>query len=195
MIASGVQYAGDSTAWGRAFTRTIDEAWLLADHKNKAGKHYPDWTGYIAIDAMGGIRLFNTYDGAIRGNASPTFELAKPGATTQIWFEQKNNKYRCLAGIRNYEFTTERETIDSLASVTSQAIRITLISGQGPSTASSTSKASLLKRQTAASTKKDSPSTSPPSASASSLDRTDSAASSSTRLRARRLLRIQVDRH
>ena len=130
-----IQYAGDSAAaWGKKPSpEPLDEAWLLADHKNKAGKHYPDWTGYIAIDAMGGIRLFNTYDQAIRGNASEALELTKPGATTQIWFEQKNNKYRCLAGIRSYEFTTERETIDTtrLGDFFRKQYEAGLISGQG----------------------------------------------------------------
>ena len=54
-------------------------------------------------------------------------ELAAPEAVTQLWFQQRNNQYRCLGGIRNYEFTTERETIDTTrlgdfyASATKQA--------------------------------------------------------------------------
>ena len=130
-----IQNAGDAVrGWGeKPSNEPLDEAWLLVNHTDENGKYYPEWTGYVAIDAMGGIHLFNNYEASIRNQSKEALELIPPTATTQLWFQQQNNKYRCLGGIRDYEFTTERETIDTtrLGDFFRKQYEAGLISGQG----------------------------------------------------------------
>ena len=114
-------------------TEPVGEAWLLADHVDENGDYYPDWSGFVAIDAMGGIRLFSSYDAALRNNQNEALELTAPTSRTLLTFRQINNKYRCLAGVRDYQFTTERETIDTtlLGDYYRKQFEAGLISGQG----------------------------------------------------------------
>ena len=130
-----IQNAGDAVrGWGEQPSNDpLDDPWLLVNHTDDNGKYYPEWTGYVGIDAMGGIRLFNNYEASIRNQLNDALELIPPTATTQLWFQQKNNKYRCLGGIRDYEFTTERETIDTtrLGDFFRKQYEAGLISGQG----------------------------------------------------------------
>jgi hypothetical protein len=130
-----IQNAGDANVndGDKPSNEPLDKPWLLANHTDEDGKYYPEWTGYIGIDAMGGIRLFDTYEASIDNSMERALELAAPEAVTQLWFQQRNNQYRCLGGIRSYEFTTERETIDTtrLGDFYRERYEAGLISGQG----------------------------------------------------------------
>lgn len=73
------------------------------------------WRGYIYVDILGGIRLYNAFDDAITGNVSSALELVIPSNAAQLLIKTRNSRYRQIAKVKNFEFTTERETIDLTA--------------------------------------------------------------------------------
>lgn len=125
-------------------SQSVDQPWLVKNHINAAGKYYVDWTGYIHVDAMGGIRLFNSYAQALEGKFEQALELEynKPpqssnpkyqGNGTSLRITQINTSYRCLSQVKAYEFTTERETVDvtRLGDAFRKQYEAGLITGQG----------------------------------------------------------------
>ena len=120
----------------------LDEPWLIKEHKNLDDKYYTDWTGFVNVDAMGGIRLYNTYGKALEGKSEQALELesVKPaqspdytGPGTLIRITQVNTQYRCLSGVTAFDFTTERETVDCtrLGDAFRKQYEAGLITGQG----------------------------------------------------------------
>ena len=111
----------------------LDSPWLLKDHTDADGKYYPDWTGYVGVDAMGSVKLFNNYDKALRNHVDDAIELAVTEPKSTISFQQANPRFRCFAGIQSYDFTTERETIDTskLGDQFRKQFESGMISGQG----------------------------------------------------------------
>ena len=98
-----------------------------------AGENDRDWGGYAHIDIIGGVRLYKTFEESIRGNLSEAVELVKPSEDQRLEIETANERYRCLARIQQFEFTTERETIDTtiLGDNFRKRYEAGLISGQG----------------------------------------------------------------
>jgi len=92
-----------------------------------------DWRGYVFVDIMGGIRLFDTFEKAIRGELAEAIELKKPSSAQPITIRTRGSRYLEVAEIRSYEFTTERENIDltSLGDQFRNRYEAGLISGQG----------------------------------------------------------------
>jgi hypothetical protein len=113
--------------------KPLDAPWLLKNHTDANGKWYPDWTGYVGIDAMGSVRLFDTYSKSLQNKGEEALELEVTEAKEYITFQQRNPRFRCLANVRSYEFTTERETIDisRLGDVFRKKFESGMISGQG----------------------------------------------------------------
>ena len=106
---------------------------LAPDLELVAGHVFPDWVGYVNIDPIGGIRLYAGYDEAIRGEKSDAIELVSPSKLQRLYVTSRDNRFRCIAQIRSYSFTTERETIDvtSLNQQYRNQYHQGLISGQG----------------------------------------------------------------
>jgi len=71
-----------------------------------------DWRGYVFVDILGGIRLYNTFDLAVRGEVSEAVQLRVPGAPQEIAIQTRSSRFNKLAQVKQFDFTTERETID-----------------------------------------------------------------------------------
>jgi len=114
-------------------TEPLENPWLVANHTNSEGKYYPDWTGYVGVDAIGGIRLFDTYELAVTNKSSDALPLQGTQDQCTIRFEQQNIDFRCAALMQGYTFTTERSTIDvtRLGDSFRKQYEAGLISGQG----------------------------------------------------------------
>ena len=97
------------------------------------GHDHRDWRGYVYIDIMGGIRLYESFEASIRGNESGAVELSEISETHDLIIQTRNSRYRCLAQVKQFEFTTERETIDTtiLGDQFRKRYEAGLISGQG----------------------------------------------------------------
>ena len=91
------------------------------------------WRGYIHVDPVGGIRLYEEFSDAVSGNKINALELTKPAQTIPIQVSTRGSLYRCLAQIQSYQLTDSRETVDitSLGEEFRRNYANGLISGQG----------------------------------------------------------------
>ena len=98
-----------------------------------AGREFPDWLGYINVDAIGGIRLYDSFDDAIDGKKSNAIPLVTPSKLQRVEVTSRDSRFRCIAQVSSYELTTQRETIDvtSLNQQYRNQYHQGLISGQG----------------------------------------------------------------
>ena len=94
---------------------------------------FRDWRGYVYIDTLGGIRLYNSFEAAITGNRSQALELAEPTGPEDLLIQTRNTRFLHLAQVKQYEFTTSRDTIDTtaLGQQFKNQYDAGLISGQG----------------------------------------------------------------
>jgi hypothetical protein len=95
---------------------------------------YGSGTGvfYVNVDAIGGIKLYNTWAESLNGSAATALTLALPGTTYDITLESVGDGLRDLGQIASFELNTNRATADvtSLGDQFSKSIA-TLISGSG----------------------------------------------------------------
>ena len=97
------------------------------------GHSYPDIKKFINIDPVGGIRLYNTFADSIEGLTSTSLTLVAPSAAKDVVLKTKNDNYRHVAKIRDFEMTTSREQVDltNLGDEFRNQYEAGLISGQG----------------------------------------------------------------
>lgn len=98
------------------------------------GDYDTDFTAYVNVDGLGGIRLYSTFEDAINFNKENAYELQ---SISEIhWFRVipgQLDQFRGLGHITNYEFTTNREQIDitDLGANFRRIYSNGLLSGQG----------------------------------------------------------------
>jgi hypothetical protein len=97
------------------------------------GHSYPDIKKFINIDPVGGIRLYNTFADSIEGLTSTALTLVAPSSAKDVVLKTKNDNFRHVAKIRDYEMTTSREQVDltNLGDEFRNQYEAGLISGQG----------------------------------------------------------------
>ena len=76
------------------------------------GHSYPDGKWFINIDPVGGIRLFDTFAKAIEGLQANAITLVAPSSAKDVLITTKNDNFRHLAKVRDFEMTTSREQVD-----------------------------------------------------------------------------------
>ena len=98
-----------------------------------SGHNYPDGKWFVNIDPVGGIRLFNTFSLAIEGLTSNALTLVTPSATKAVLLRTRNELFRHVANIKDFEMTTNRDQVDltSLGDEFRGQYEAGLISGQG----------------------------------------------------------------
>ena len=98
-----------------------------------SGHTYPDWTGYVHVDDIGGIRLYSTFSLALAGEMSDALALTAPSATKEITVTTRSDVFRPVAQVRRFDMTTSREVIQtsSLCQDFQDQFDAGLISGQG----------------------------------------------------------------
>jgi hypothetical protein len=97
------------------------------------GHSYPDGKWFINIDPVGGIRLFDTFAKAIEGLQANAITLVAPSSAKDVLITTKNDNFRHLAKVRDFEMTTSREQVDltNLGDEFRNQYEAGLISGQG----------------------------------------------------------------
>ena len=100
---------------------------LIKDH------NFPDWRGFVFIDAVGGMRLFDTFKKAVAGEREQAVELVDWTDRQDLTMKTRSDTFTSLAKITSYDFTTERETVNTtiLGSQFVQQYEAGLIQGQG----------------------------------------------------------------
>jgi len=97
------------------------------------GHSYPDGKWFINVDPMGGIRLYDTFPKAIEGLQANALTLVTPSAAKDVLIRTRNERYRHVANVRDFEMTTSREQVDltNLGDEFRNQYEAGLISGQG----------------------------------------------------------------
>ena len=67
------------------------------------GHSYPDGKWFINVDQVGGIRLFDSFAKAIEGLTANALTLVAPSEAKNILIRTRNEKFRHVAGIREFE--------------------------------------------------------------------------------------------
>ena len=90
-------------------------------------------TRWVNVDQLGGIRLFDSYQQAVNGIKDEALELVTPTEDQNIVVDVANVASRCVAQMREWEITTQRETVDMtiLGEEYRRQYDQGLISGQG----------------------------------------------------------------
>jgi len=95
--------------------------------------YYPDIKCFVNIDPVGGIRLFDTFAKAVEGLTSNALALVAPTSAQNVIFQTKNELFRHVANIKDFEMTTNRDQVDltSVGDEFKSQYEAGLISGQG----------------------------------------------------------------
>lgn len=98
-----------------------------------SGHNHPDIKKFINVDPVGGIKLFDSFSKAIEGLTSNALTLVTPSAAKDITIRTRNERYRHVANVRDFEMTTSREQVDltNLGDEFRNQYEAGLISGQG----------------------------------------------------------------
>ena len=98
-----------------------------------SGHDYPDWRGYVFIDQMGGIRLYEDFAVSLAGSLERGLQLVEPTEVQQLEIVTRASKYNYLGRVTGYEITTERDTVNTtiLGNQFKKQYEAGLISGQG----------------------------------------------------------------
>ena len=122
--SSGSLLSGDEVEIATADGSTLE----LVDNHN-----YPDGRWFINVDPVGGIRLFDSFAKAIEGLQTNALTLVPPSAAKDITIKSRNERYRHVANVRDFEMTTSREQVDltNLGDEFRNQYEAGLISGQG----------------------------------------------------------------
>jgi len=98
-----------------------------------SGHNFPDVKKFINVDPVGGIRLFNTFALAVEGLQSNAVTLVTPSVAKDITIKTRNEKFRHIAGVKDFEMTTSRDQVDitNLGDEFRGQYEAGLISGQG----------------------------------------------------------------
>ena len=101
------------------------------------GMNDVDVTRWVHVDQVGGIRLYATYSEAISGRKNEAVELITPTGDQSIIVDVVNIRSNCVAQMRSWELTTQRDTVD--LSILGEEYKAFydqgMISGQGQITA------------------------------------------------------------
>jgi hypothetical protein len=91
-------------------------------------------TAYVNVNAMGGLRFFKQFEDAVNNDRSKEIPLAAfTGAPLAITVRVRDVSFRVLGNVTDYEFNTDRTTIDtsSIDDRFKQQLSAGLISGAG----------------------------------------------------------------
>jgi hypothetical protein len=78
------------------------------------GSFDTDFTAYVNVDGLGGIRLYESFEDAINLNKAAAYTLNAISETHHFRVKSGQlDRYRGLARITSYDFTTNREQIDT----------------------------------------------------------------------------------
>ena len=89
---------------------------------------------YIHVDEAGGIRMYDSFSEAIKGDRAGSIPLIQPTTAQEVSIRIVNSgAERCLAEVTSYQITTSRETIDTtnLGAHYRKQYESGLIQGQG----------------------------------------------------------------
>lgn len=70
---------------------------------------------YVSVDAVGGIRLYETWGDSLEGEVTKAIPLLTPSTSYEIAVSVNNTGYRTLGEVVSYELSTQRTALDASA--------------------------------------------------------------------------------
>jgi len=106
---------------------------LVANHVDASLNYYPDWNGYIHVDAVGGLRLYTTFEASVSGFSTNALALVQPDSAVEITIKTEDLNFNTLGQVTDFELTTSRDQVntDVLGTEFHSYFEAGLISGQG----------------------------------------------------------------
>jgi hypothetical protein len=97
------------------------------------GHAFNDWRGFIYVDPLGSLRLYDSFEDAVSGQLNTALPLIAWPDRQDLLITTRGDTFTPLAKITSYDFTTERETVNTthLGSQFVQQYEAGLIAGQG----------------------------------------------------------------
>jgi hypothetical protein len=125
-----VDFALGALITGDLITIAVDNGATL---ELVSGHSYPDWTGYVHVDEVGGIRLYSTFAFALAGGIPNALALVAPSVTRAIKITTRTDLFKCVAQVKSFDMTTSRDLVQttSLSQEFQSQYEAGLISGQG----------------------------------------------------------------
>ena len=74
---------------------------------------YPDWQGYVSVDGVGSIRLYESWEAAVVGSQAGAISLRVPVEALRVSLDITNSNDRFLAQVTSYSLSTNRTLADS----------------------------------------------------------------------------------
>jgi len=106
---------------------------LVANHLDASLNYYPDWNGYIHVDAVGGLRLYTTFEASVSGLSANALTLVQPDSAVDVSIKTDDSNFNVLGQVTDFELTTSRDQVntDVLGTEFHSYFEAGLISGQG----------------------------------------------------------------
>jgi len=106
---------------------------LVSGHQDTSNNYYPDWSGYVHVDDVGGLRLYSTFAHALTGGSANALALVQPDSAVDVSFKTDDPKFNLLGQVRSFDLTTSRDQVntDVLGTEFHSYFEAGLISGQG----------------------------------------------------------------
>lgn len=106
---------------------------LVSGHQDAALNYFPDWSGYVHVDDVGGLRLYSTFAHALAGGNTNALALVQPGSAVDVSFKTDDPNFNLLGKVSGFELTTSRDQVntDVLGTEFHSYFEAGLISGQG----------------------------------------------------------------
>ena len=122
--ASGALITGDHID-----IATVDKS----DLELVSGHNYPDGSWFVHVDSLGGLKLYSTFEASISGTTNAALALTAPSSKKEITIKTRNDTFKHLANVKDFELTTSRDQIDltHLGDQYKRQYEAGLISGQG----------------------------------------------------------------
>ena len=60
------------------------------------GHNYPDWRGYVFVDQIGGLRLYDNFSDALSGSVEVAFKLVLPSGNQQLRITTRAARFQYL---------------------------------------------------------------------------------------------------
>ena len=76
------------------------------------GKQHNDGAWYCHSDSVGGVRLYSTWEAALKNDVSKAHQLNKPSERYRVAYKNANGNDNCLAQVTDWTLNTNRETAD-----------------------------------------------------------------------------------
>lgn len=98
------------------------------------GRVHHSLSGFVHVNAMGGVRLFRTFEDAVNNDLHNAINVvAFPGAPLPITVDVRDTSHHRLGGVRRFTFNTDRAAIDvtSLGDLFTEQFSAGNITGSG----------------------------------------------------------------